>query len=101
MNDEVIILDSSYSEGRFASSPFDNNPPWLSIALQRGYMAVIPLPEKKYGKYKAVWAVKKDDGTIQVAEPGDRINNDMMFGLIVTKKRTNIMNWDSIKPEED
>ena len=99
MNDQVTVLRTQYAEGRFSADPFDNRPPWVSVALNNGFMAVVPLSERKYGKYQSVWAVKKNDGTIQIAEPGDRIDNDMMFGLIVSKLRTNVLTWDDVKPK--
>ena len=99
MNDEVIVLRTQYSQGRFSADPFDNRPPWLNVAIKNNFIAVVPLPEKKYGRYQSVWAVRQNDGLIQIAEPGDRINYDMMFGLIVTKVRTNTLTWDDVKPK--
>ncbi len=95
MSTEIVtVIDSAYVDGKFVSPPFDNNPPWLNAFMKHGLLAVFPMEGNK-----AVWVAKTNKGII-VAEVGDVLSNDLMFGLVVEKNRSNKLTWDAIDPNK-
>ena len=98
MSDSVkVLMAQRGDDGRFASPPFDDQPPWLIDAMKYGFMGLIPY---EYG----IWAVKigpEEDRKIVVAEPGDTILRSTMFGVHVEKARNNKLTWDQVKPKDD
>jgi len=95
MSDVVTVLEAPYINGKFVTPPFDNNPPWLNIFMKHGLLSVCPLETEG----AAVWAAKTNNG-IMVAEPGDVLSNDLMFGLVVSKQKRNRLTWDEIDPNK-
>ncbi|HUU88678.1 MAG TPA: hypothetical protein VMX17_13135 [Candidatus Glassbacteria bacterium] len=92
---EVFVKSVDWNGKTFDGEPFSDNPPWLKECLQAGRIAIIPDKERDY----AIWAVITEEKVI-VAEPGDRINMDPMFGLVVEKNSKNKAVWEDYQPKE-
>ena len=90
---ETMIKDQ-YAQ--WQGRPFNDSPPWLLQIIQNGNMGIVP----NMAFIHAVWAVKTKDGVV-IAEPGDRIMNDDMFGIVVEKHSTNSLTWEQVKPEDE
>ena len=91
---DVTISRVKWDGKKFPRPPFSDNPPWLNDVLSGGLLAIIP-SDHDY----TIWAAMTKDGVI-VAEPGDRINFDPLFGLQVTKLPTNKEVWDDHDPNK-
>jgi hypothetical protein len=89
--DAVTMIEAQYVDGKFLSSPFDNNPPWMKTFMEHKLLQLAVLPE-----YAVVWVAHTNKGTI-VVEEGDKITNDMMFGLVVEKQRKNQMTYEGLQ----
>lgn len=80
------------SAGKWEGEPFSDTPPWLTESIESGNMGIIPNSSTKY----AIWAAKTSKGIV-VVEPGDKLSDDLMFGLVVEKHSLNRLTWDQIK----
>ncbi|MGI9570109.1 MAG: hypothetical protein ACR2PH_10335 [Desulfobulbia bacterium] len=88
---QVSVVPAVFKNGRISNQPFSEMPPWLRTALEIGLIGVIRTDEDH-----AILAIKTNQG-IAVGEPGDKINNDLMYGLVVSKKRGNVRTWEQIE----
>ena len=89
---EVTVTQNAiFVDGKPNLHMTDQSPPWVQDAFKIGYLGVVRLNNNQ-----AVLAVKTKKG-IEVAEGGDRIANDLMSGLVVTKKPTNTLTWDAVE----
>ena len=95
MEQEVTVTSVDWNGKSFDGSPFSDNPPWINDNLGKGYIGRVA-----YEADYAIWAVHTQSGIV-IAEPGDKISIDSMFGLTVSKKRNNILTWDAVKPTEE
>ena len=82
-------------DGKYLGRAFSETPPWLLEYINEGNMGIAPAP----GINHAVWAVKTQKGII-VAEPGDKITRDDMFGIVVEKHNLNTITWEQIEPKD-
>ena len=99
MTKEVTVTNAHWNSNKktFNGQPFSDNPPWIKEIITKGFLGIIPRKKHELRKH-AIWAVNTQKGVL-VAEPGDKISIDPIFGVVVTKLRTNILTWDEVKPE--
>lgn len=89
---DVVVNRVKWNGKGFPGAPFSDNPTWLNDVLQGNLLAIIP-SDHDY----TIWAAVTKDG-ILVAEPGDRLNFDPLFGLQVTKLPQNKEEWSTYDP---
>jgi len=95
MSIDVNIVNDHYVNGKFTAHPFDNNPPWLHTYMKHNLLQILP-----FGEAGALWIAHTQSG-IKVGQRGDRIKNDLMFGLVLEKSAGNTLTWDQVKPKEE
>lgn len=88
---EVFVTKAMFVDGKPNVPLTDESPPWVNEAFKMQYLGVVRLEDNT-----AVLAVKTIKGII-IAEAGDRISNDLMNGLVVTKRRDNTLTWDVVE----
>lgn len=95
---EVVVAHAVWDGKKFDRSPFSDNPPWIKEAMDAQRLGIVPT-DFPY----AVWAVKTNEGEglPTIAEPGDKISNDALFGLVVTKLRRNTLLWEHIAIKDE
>jgi len=94
MSLDVNIVNDHYVNGKFTAPPFDNNPPWLHTYMKHNLLQILP-----FGEVGALWIAHTQSG-IKVGQRGDRIMNDLMFGLVLEKQAGNTLTWDQVKPKD-
>ena len=94
MSIDVTIVNDHYVDGKFTAPPFDNNPPWLHTYMKHNLLQILP-----FGEVGALWIAHTQSG-IKVGQRGDRLMNDLMFGLVLDKSPKNTLTWDQVKPKD-
>lgn len=89
---DVTVMQAQWNGKAFNVQPFSDNPPWLNEVLRGGWLSIIrtDLPY-------TIWGIMLKDGPA-VAEPGDKIFMDPLFGLHLTKLPTNVATWEQYDP---
>jgi hypothetical protein len=88
---QVFVQPAIFVDGKPNVPLTDEHPPWLVDAFKYNQVGVVRLDNNV-----AVLAVKTAKG-VQVAESGDKISNDLMNGLVLEKKATNLLTWEVVE----
>lgn len=88
---QVTVSEAIFVDGKPNIPVTDETPPWLTDGFKYGTVGVVRMDDNR-----VTLAVKTAKGII-IAEAGDKISNDLMFGLVVEKKNTNTLTWDVVE----